>query len=1220
MNAIRAHHKRCERAVPPRQPLLAKHQLQGSVNESILQAALHPQAFESPVRPKGTVWFLASVGSKKWKSPFEGVDFGKLQVKKPIPIKKKPSTSSSAATPTVKSKSKRSDRLGSDAGDVSKGKGKPSMPKILLRLGPGPSKFDSDESDAESSRSGSRPRTSSASRTASVVPPDPTPQVVSHPTGSAPLPIRIKRPSSVRRVSNVLDSSSESDSSDSDVDMITELPSNRIKPKTIRKPAPPPLAISGFSGSPRTAHFNLHRNITGSPHSPYENFLPSPVLPNMPLFAQPHSSPFPSHSLDNTTWTVRHEPDQFAQLETSSSSSDDEMRDPRDPDWGMASAIIVRGEASDEGNGIVWTAAEDEANVKEATDALRVLFPMSAAEEEEETEPKIELNSLDNKPTPSETSSINGSVSTATPHPLLPVGCIKASRESASVALAAWSGQPSPAASPDLRPANLPLDLSPTQHLSKLSSSFEPDDMDVDEPAWLDESGEGPVKSPDESFEDHLSSAGDPTLEREKQNDLFAWAAEAAANRMAMQIKQEPEDYPSPLTTDPGIEADTDVGNALLYGINGYRASSASIDSHPPSRSRSASHSHSPSSGSSELPPFEIDSENASKLGLELEDESAIEREIICGPESISIDELDGWLPVGKDKTPRRKKVACMTRCSVTGEKHGYWGMGLGTIGVGNPLSFSLPSKSSPKIVRKRSVRNANRRRQSDPANIQVIRPDVIPVSLPENGTKLDQSRMPSPPASSADNADNADVEVKEESKVQPGAAQATEMEAIGTEELEKARVEAEAREERNRKAAKERAEQHKQLMEAYKQKLSESDHNRSSSFNFHLDNIPPRPSTSGSAWSDHPCPSPWSETPLPWGSGSTDSLAVHTPSGNGVLSPMLLQSVAGLSVDPQTPGYPPYMGMMSMGAGVVDPKALVSPTFPLLPMDMISGMGVGMHLDEAIHLNHPFVQPQHPFAQNHPQQQSQHQGSSSTPTATPRSAHTGAPGSSKAKSTASVRIVLPKLPVADKGKVSPVNSSAAVSTPATATPKEKVSIAPKEKEKEKDDAMVVDPTSTTTTGTGSSAAASDSKAPPTRENTTSPANSAGSGSASGATNNTSSSGNNIVANGCGSGNATGNGTTPTHAPAAAPGRGANKIVKPIIDGVNASVVDNIPVYVYVCDTKKGQILVLRRLDSDFSEWGCCLLLLYFSFSPFSPSFPLRPLSSPFFPSPLLGW
>ena len=704
-NAIRAHLKRCECAIPPRQPLLNKHILAGSVNESVLGPALHPHAFSGPtgqVRPKGTVWYLTPSGRIKWRDPFDGLEVPNQPPRKPVP-KSKGSKDNKEKKEDKEDKEDKEERKGK-----TKAKAKTLGPfKIRLTVkGSGAQAEEDDRSDVGSSSQGSRSRSGS------------TPSAIAQPTPLHPM----RRLS--RRAKDILDSSSESDSSDSEMD-VDPGPSRIMKTiKPIRRNPPLPLAATNY---PRRSHLP-HRTTSSS----FADLFSSPALSSIPPYVQhiqSQLSPFPSHSLDNTTWAARQDQDRFISFETSSSSSDDEMRE---PEWGTTSGILIRGEDGDDH--AVWSAEDEEMKVKEATDALKVLFPMSSSPDEEvDVEPKFELNRLDNRPAPSDTSSLAESSSTVTVQAIYN-GHLKVPDAGGTMAVSAWTAGSSPAPSPKLRAfVNLVPEISPTQHLSKLRSSLDPSDMNVEgDKQWLDESGELPVRAEDSfSDVDIGSTEGDvPTPERDRQLHTAAWAREAAAR-----IKEEPQDdYPSPLTTEP------DDQSALIF--YGSRASST------------------PSSGSSETHPFEVDSENASGRKLD---------EVVMGPESISVEEVDGWLPAVAEKTPQRGRHNRSRQHPQRGS--GNWGC----IGVGAMLAKTQSN-----------VRKSNRRRRSSPRF----------------------RRLPTPPPTDEPDHERETTEIDD---------------AIGTADLERARVEAEATEEQHRKSCREKSEQQKALLEAYRQRVRET-------------------------------------------------------------------------------------------------------------------------------------------------------------------------------------------------------------------------------------------------------------------------------------------------------------------------------------------------------------------------------------------------------------
>ncbi|WWD16342.1 hypothetical protein CI109_100768 [Kwoniella shandongensis] len=1022
-NSIRSYLKRCEKN--NRHCLLSKHQLAGSVVESVLESALHPNAFDDNVRPKGTVWFLLSSNAKgKWKNPFDGLEIPKVPPRKPAPPKK-PSKEKEKENKVEKKTSS-----GNSSSHSSKGKAKAAAPvKIRLVLN-GATTATPEEDSMSEMGSSARSRSVSMAREGS--------------TASQPAPAVVKKPAH-RKVKSVLDdssSSSDSDSSDSEIEINVSGPSRLPRQaRPLRKAPPPPLNVYP---SPR-----LHNHSRLPQHSPFMDlFYPSPSLPSLPTFAPPHSSPFPSHSLDNTTWTARH--DRSHHFESSSSSSDDEMRD---LEWGASSDIIIKAPEDEQDKPNIWSMEEDEANLKEATDALRVLFPMSNADEEVDLDPKIELNKLDNRRSSvSESSGLaDAAVITSNrgvKNQLKAVDC-------GSMPLNCWINNSSPVASPNLRMHKIlapPVDFSPTQHLSKLRGSFDTEEMDVDEGApWLDESGELPVKAEDTFSDVDLNSTiGDaPTPEHDRQLHTALWAQEAAAT---MIIKQEPEDYPSPITTDQ------DDQSAVLY--HGSRGSST------------------PSSGSSELPPFEIEGDNG-RMGLD---------EVILGPESVTVEELDGWLPTeGKaERTPHRGRAAKSrhhpSRCS------GNWG----GIGVGNNLPSIIKQPTRTRSTRSNATM---RRRKSSSRSAHIIVPERL--VTPET--------------------DICDDEVDD---------------AIGTADLEKARVEAEAREEQHRKACKEKAEQQRAMLEAYRQTVRAE--------------IPEA----------EPTPSPWSEYQgaAPW--GSTDSLHIGTP---GALSPMALHSLANMSLGTS------HEGSMQMMA--VDPKALVSP-----PIHGSFGAGIGSGMSNG---------PSHDLGAGmldavlSQQEVDAIMSNAANPIAAPSpipplppasaSLPTPAPAPPPAIISPQPRALAPAAPApAPTVLPQPIPKSKPTTVPTQPTAIPIASSAPHEK----NTAMVALPTtlpkeiatlSTSTTSTPL-------EVPP--KSTPSPTSSASTTSS--------------------------NSMPPPQAGNGKSGGKIATITKPLCPGVDACVVDNIPVYAHLFEGKdgSGRQVLLRRLDTDFVNANALLLAL----------------------------
>lgn len=676
-------------------------------------------------------------------------------------------------------------------------------------------------SEAGSSSVGSR----DLSRRGSTVQPD----------EAATAPIAIKPMPTARRVKSYADTSDESDTSDSDGEVTAGPARVMARPIKMRKERPSPLPL-GTAASRSSFSHHLSRSL-GSPFLDWSaSGVPSSPTLSVGILPPAVSSPFPSHSLDNTTWTVRNEVDRFAAFETSSSSSDDEMRD--SVDWGTASSVLIRSADETEEFKPVWSVEDEEAKIREATDALRVLFPLSSEVEDAESDDQMHFNRLDNRPTPSDTSSITESASTTT---VIRGGPLKTAE---LACLTAWNGNSSPVASPNLKYHASPLpDASPTQHLSKLAShSFDAEEMEIDDNPWLDEAGELPVKAEDTfsdvELDDAVSVVDMPTPEHDRQLNTAAWAREAAASS-SFRVKEETADYPSPLTT----ESD-DVSAAE------YRASRAG-----------SSESHTPSSGLSELPPYELEADR-------VVDKPDVE-EILVGPESISMEELDGWFPgmSRPDKTPQRSRLkgkmqkdrVDSSRCS------GSWGgIGVGILGEPpdvNSSPISQTSKSSKVEVRRRSSTRTP----------QVTR---IVHTLP---TPPEEIEMIVP----ACQIDSCDMD----------------LDAIGPDDLEAACAEAKKREEKHRKACQEQAAKQKALFDAYREKVREGQ----------LTGRSPHDISPPAGWDRT---SPWFEShAAPWGSAESQ----RTPSA---LSPMALH-MSALSLD--TPMY-----------GQMDPMGMISP--PLLP------------------------------------------------------------------------------------------------------------------------------------------------------------------------------------------------------------------------------------------------------------------------------------------------
>ncbi|OWZ26587.1 hypothetical protein J010_06782 [Cryptococcus neoformans] len=987
-NAIRSYIKRCEKA--KRHCLLAKYQLAGSVVESVLEVALHPDAFNGSTRPRGAVWFLlsgsgAGSGKARWKSPFEGLEVPKMPPRKPAPKKQKENKRVDEKKQPVREKSKEKALA-------------PVKIRLVLAGGNG-----EEESQSETSRS--RSVSVSKDSVISEVKVEPA----SKHEGVAP-----------RRY----DSSSDSDTSDSDIEIGS---ASRLRPsRLMRKGPPPPLVMNG---SPRV--FGPSRLPQQSPF--VDLFFPSPAINT---FAPPHASPFPSHSLDNTTWTARHDHNQ-RHLDYSSSSEEDEVVD---LEWGVASDVIIRD--SVEGETKPTWSLEDEAKVKEATDALRVLFPLEEPEEDIGLEKGFELIQSESRPTGTDSPSISepGSIATSATARNSFRNKLKAI-DAGGLPLNAWVVNSSPIPSPKIRPFKAfhqapPVDFSPTQHFSKLRGSFDPDEsMDVDDEPWLDETGELPVKAEDTFSDVDLNSTIDEIASPEHDRRLHTalWAQEAAAT---IRVKAEPEDFPTP----------------------------SSIEDEPMQSSRASS---TPSYGPSDGPDYD-------DIGME-----SVADEKILGPESVSVEELDGWLPTVKiERTPHRGRPRKGGKDKSDGQKLGCWG-GIGVCSSGKRATRSNMTLST-----------ATRRRKSKSCFER-----LTPVS--DSGSGL---------VTAAGGEDENEVD-----------------DAIGTEDLEKARVEADACEEEHRKACKEKAERQRVMLEAYRQtvraELSDTDIT----------------------------PSPW-EAPssaAPWGSSSTDSLQLPTP---GALSPMVLHSVPNSSL--ATPGEGQHM--MS-----VDPKALVSP-----PLQNVFGQGISGQRDLGMGLGVGMLD-----AALTQQEVDDIMGTSSAPTTAPSSTSATTPAT-PSMSTASVLAPTLQRPAASR----PISGSAPPSSNVPAIQPTPVPVLSASAPNEKGIAIVALPTTlpdsaqASNTNTNTPAAASAASRQPVHvpkpiAKSTKPISSSATPSRS-STPSTASSG---------SGTSRSGGKIAT-------------ITKPLCPGVDACVVDNIPVYAHLFEGRNGsgKQVLLRRLDTDF--------------------------------------
>ncbi|WVQ77289.1 hypothetical protein IAR50_006973 [Cryptococcus sp. DSM 104548] len=977
-NAIRSYIKRCEKA--KRHCLLQKQQLNGSVAEQVLASALHPAAFEGGARPKGPVWFLQSgpgAAKTKWKSPFEGMEIPKPPPKKPAPRK-------------------------SDGKKGKPVKEKPLAP-VKIRLVLGGTAVGDDTGSERTSKSRSRSvsvgvgKENTLDRAGLMLPP--------------PSNISTKRldRSASWKARDVVDSSSDSDSSDSDME---GYPKNRLRPsRPTRRGVPPPLALNG---SPRV--YGNNRLPTNSPFN--DLFFPAPAHPMSPGTLA--ASSFPSHPLDNTVWMDRKSP----KIETSAASDEEVV----DPEWGMWSDIIVKEEMEEE-NKAAWS-VEDEAKVKEATDALRALFPLETQDDEIVADDReFDLAKAVDRPNGTSSPSLSEPASIATSGTARTGlrGKLKAV-DAGGLALNSWIVNFSPVASPKARPSRIlthppPPDFSPTQHFSKLRGQFDQDDsMEVDDDsAWLDESGELPVKAEDSFSDVDIGSTIDDVASpgHDRHLNTALWAQEASSTIL---VKSEPEDFPTP----------------------------SSIEDEPMPCSRA---SLTPSYDSSDSPDYD-----EYGMGYNVD-------EIILGPESVSVDEIDGWLPPSQHRTPHRARAGKGKKDKAKGKedctKWGSWG------GIGVCSSGKRSSRSSTATA-------ATRRRKSKTCVERLITPE-------------------------SDIGADCEVEVDD---------------AIGTEDFDKARAEADAREEQHKKASKEKAERHKAMLEAYRETVKKE--------------MPESDVT----------PSPWEgpQSAAPWGSSSTDSL--QTP---GVLSPMVLFSVSNLSLS--------NPGESSTG---VDPKALVSPPLGGIfgqgpeSTNLEAGLGMGM-LDAALSQQEVDAimaapAPDTPVA----------------PVATPATPAPPRPAVTAPVATPSVALQPTPIPVVSTS-VPSEKTTAVVALP-VAVPSSAPSAPAKSPVPPVPTAKLPPPPTAAPNPSKSTSPATQAavprpinqpaaSVPPSRSSTP--------------------------------------GTTSSTSSASTGNRSGGKIAtitKPLCPGVDACVVDNIPVYAHLFDGRNGsgKQVLLRRLDTDF--------------------------------------
>lgn len=765
--------------------------------EQVLEPALHPSAFDGPARPKGPVWYLSSdVGRAKWRNPFHGIVVPKAPVRKPgaprpkpIKPKKEDVRKKKEATPAATAQ-----RQGS-AG--------PALPRIKLRIAASNAAAESSPAPDDSSDIPSSSRASSVAPSASTVP--------TTPSGSTPSRQHRRR----KPRASVFDSS-ESESSDDDEDAQAEQQPQLQDPAAARRiprrMVLPPMALGAgarFHPPSRNAH------------SPLGELFFSPISSQQALPAAANASPFPSHCLDNTTWVARRsaEDEAFTALETSSSSEDEEMRN---ADWGAGLGFMVK--ADEEDLTASWM-SESDAKLSEATDAMSQLFPYKDGAGGQ----GLVFNQLDNRPAPSDASSLAESSTTATANAVYQG---KLRTASCPNALPAWA-MSSPVSSPSMAGRALPmLETSPTQSLSRPARDFESRQidmsMDVDmaegDESWLDESGQLPVHAEDSFSDAEVGSAlGETTPERDRQLQTAEWARETAQS--AMEIKHEPEDYyPSPAaTSSPG----DDSGGLSAES----RESTVSTASSP----------------LSELP--ELDSDTNDTV------------EILLGPESIDVNELDDWLPQGKEsRTPHRGRGRHARQCDST-RSSGSWG----GIGVNNPfIPASTSTCKAPPLLRKRSsLRATPRRNRSNPRKTERLTPAPSPPGI----VVVDIAPDSPPPVE--------DIEVEEG--------------GIGTAELELAYAEAQAREEQVRAQKHAEAEESKRRWDACRRAFADAAAAETPS------NVSPTETPAPSSSCSEAQPT-WSEMSGTW--GSSESLADLGAPLPTTLSPLALQMTGISSAD----------------------------------------------------------------------------------------------------------------------------------------------------------------------------------------------------------------------------------------------------------------------------------------------------------------------------------
>jgi hypothetical protein len=512
-------------------------------------------------------------------------------------------------------------------------------------------------------------------------------------------------------------------------------------------------------------------------------------------------------------------------------------------DWGTNSGLMIKG---DDDELLPWPQTkEEDPTLRAATTAMRSLF---AIEEGAKVSEPV-FNQLDNNRT---TSASDPSSLTDTASTLNAVFQGKLKNAACPAALPAWALS-SPVSSPNLVGRSLPaaVEASPTQYLSRVARDYDRSmQMDVDvtmDESWLDESGQLPVHAEDTFSDVEFGSTGGdlPHPECERHLQTAVWAQQQST---ALLVKQEPEEfYSSP-------------------------AGTSSDDVFHESRESSAS-ALSPSSGS-ELTPYEY---SDCDLGPEC----------LVGPESIGMDELDDWLPVTKaDRTPLRGRRARNDPSCCSGS----WG----GIGVIPPQ----PKATPPPMVRKRSLRSCSRRnnrstpRKAD-ASAQRLPPTPSPMLEEDPEPELeDESDIIIPlDMSSPLQPETIDIDLELE-------------DAIGADELEQARIEAEAREEEYRAQKRCEAEENRRRWQAYRRAFADA--------------------AAGSG-SVSPTMIPLDGQSTPWLEGSSSGLWSSTDSVADLAAPACLSPLA-LQITP----------VCSAELTSLNPKALLSPLANMMVLDSV--------------------------------------------------------------------------------------------------------------------------------------------------------------------------------------------------------------------------------------------------------------------------------------------